>query len=127
MPKEGCRMTNVTFKSRKGIIYGMIAKGHANYKTEGEDILCASISALTQAGANYIMKLVGDGIKVTYKRDDKKGNLELLIHNINFDAADTKVRAIFGMLVDALTDISKEEEFEGHLKVEVKEDGYSKA
>lgn len=43
-------MTTVTLFTRKdGEILGFSAKGHAGYAEAGEDIVCAAISALTQA------------------------------------------------------------------------------
>lgn len=121
MPKEGCRMTNVTFKTKGGIIYGMIAKGHANYNTEGEDILCASISALTQALVGYLMEIVGSQTLCTFEVDEKKGKLVFIINNVNY-ADDLRVKTAFDMVMRFLVELSIDDEYKAHLKVEVKED-----
>ncbi|MBQ9855288.1 MAG: ribosomal-processing cysteine protease Prp, partial [Clostridia bacterium] len=45
-------MTKVVFYSdEKGMIWGFEASGHAGYAESGSDIVCAAISALTQATA----------------------------------------------------------------------------
>lgn len=121
MPKEGCRMTNVTFKTKSGIVYGMIAKGHANYNTEGEDILCASISALTQALVGYLMEIVGSQTLCTFEVDEKKGKLAFIINNVNY-ADDLRVKTAFDMIRRFLVELSIDDEYKSHLKVEVKED-----
>ena len=45
-------MTTVTvFRSPDGALSGFDCRGHADYADAGEDIVCAAVSALTQANA----------------------------------------------------------------------------
>ena len=39
-------MINITVKKRKGSYLDFLSKGHAGYAEEGQDIVCAAVSAL---------------------------------------------------------------------------------
>ena len=41
-------MTTVEITHRGGFIVGFTASGHSDYAEEGEDIVCAAVSAITQ-------------------------------------------------------------------------------
>ena len=41
-------MTTVEITHRNGYIAGFTASGHSDYAEEGEDIVCAAVSAITQ-------------------------------------------------------------------------------
>jgi Predicted ribosomal protein len=47
-------MTKLTFYKREGIFYGFEEKGHTGFGNEGDDILCAAISAMTMLIINTI-------------------------------------------------------------------------
>ena len=52
-------MTKVTFFKREdGLLDGFEASGHSGYGVSGSDIVCAAISALTQAAAGGISEVV---------------------------------------------------------------------
>lgn len=51
-------MTKLTFYKRDGIYYGFEENGHTGYGNEGDDVLCAAISAMTM--------LIINAIEVTY-------------------------------------------------------------
>ena len=63
-------MTKVDiFINQDGYIHGFQAKGHSGYAVHGEDIVCAAISALTQAtviGLTEVLKL-----EVEFSRKDQ--------------------------------------------------------
>ena len=55
-------MTEVTFFKRNGKLLGFSAEGHSGYAEEGNDIICAAISAVTQTAAIYaeeVLKIDG--------------------------------------------------------------------
>jgi len=54
-------MTKFTFKKRDGVYYGFRETGHAGFGEEGDDIICAAISAMTM--------LIINAIEVTYASD----------------------------------------------------------
>ena len=67
-------MTTVAFF--RSPIYGLIgyeASDHSGYAEEGEDIVCAAVSALTQAALNGLVNVVK--APVMYDVDDEKAIL----------------------------------------------------
>ena len=54
-------MTKVTFFKKNGVYYGFKETGHTGFASEGEDILCAAISAMTM--------LIINAIEVSYASD----------------------------------------------------------
>ncbi len=54
-------MTKVTFFKKNGVYYGFKETGHTGYASEGEDILCSAISAMTM--------LIVNAIEVSYASD----------------------------------------------------------
>ena len=47
-------MTKLTFFKRNGIYYGFEEKGHTGLAEEGNDVLCAALSAMTLLIINAI-------------------------------------------------------------------------
>lgn len=56
-------MTKFTFFKRDGVYFGFRETGHTGFGEEGDDILCAAISAMTM--------LIINAIEVTYASDVK--------------------------------------------------------
>ena len=54
-------MTHVTFYKSSDVFYGFKEEGHTGFAEEGEDILCAALSAMTM--------LVINAIEVAYQSD----------------------------------------------------------
>jgi hypothetical protein len=55
-------MTTVTiFQNRDGAFRGFSCDGHSGYADAGEDIVCASVSALVITTINAIAKFTGEG------------------------------------------------------------------
>ena len=86
-------MTNITlFWGKKGLI-GLESKGHSGYGEEGEDIVCAAVSALVQAllvGLRDVAKVSGTScemddstalIRVKWP-ENKAAGLDLLTRTI---------------------------------------------
>ncbi|WIV10611.1 ribosomal-processing cysteine protease Prp [Proteiniborus sp. MB09-C3] len=74
-------MTKITIlKNRNGSIVEYEIKGHTGYGAFGEDILCASISILSQTALISLNEVCG--IKendIFYSIDDKRGYLKVSI------------------------------------------------
>ena len=66
-------MTTIIIKRQQNSIIQVECQGHSGYADEGEDIVCAGISSITQT-AIIGLQLVA-GVKVSVKKDDKKGYL----------------------------------------------------
>ena len=69
-------MTEIKIKrNQDNEIIEFTADGHTNYGIEGEDIVCAAVSAIIQTAALGILMKAQVQAKIT--RDDKKGYLKL--------------------------------------------------
>ena len=82
-------MTTVTIFRQNGLITGFKATGHAGDNDIGKDIVCASVSTLTQSAMLGIIEVAELKPKVT--KDDKAGRLELCLTENN-DKAQTILR-----------------------------------
>lgn len=76
-------MTNVKFiKNKDGNYISLIVSGHTGYAEYGQDILCASISAISCSLALGIKNVLKIKAKIVKKDDD--GFLEILLpSNLN--------------------------------------------
>ena len=64
-------MTQITIKEdHKNMTISLTAKGHAGYANIGKDVVCASISMLTQTFAQIALALREQGAKVIYRERD---------------------------------------------------------
>lgn len=90
-------MTTVTLFTRSdGEMLGFSAKGHAGYADAGEDIVCAAISALTQATEYGLTEVVHAPVerRLNEKRADYAVELA--------DSADTATRRQAQILLKTL-------------------------
>jgi len=63
-------------------IIGFEIKGHANYASYGEDIVCAAVSALSQTALMALVKVCGIAEdSLSYKIDEDSGFLEVYLPN----------------------------------------------
>ena len=70
--------TTVTFYRRSdGALVGYRAKGHTGYAESGADIVCAGVSALTQATLNGLQNVVE--VPVAFEIDDRTALLEAIL------------------------------------------------
>ena len=68
-------MTDIKFFKNNGNFIGFESSGHTGYDEYGKDILCATISGITQSvvlGLTKVLKL-----EIELKRNDKKGYLKV--------------------------------------------------
>lgn len=52
-------MTEITLFRKNGRAVGFMAQGHTGYADDGSDIVCAAISALTQAAVIGLNEVIG--------------------------------------------------------------------
>ena len=57
-------MINITVKKRKGSYLDFLSKGHAGYAEEGQDIVCAAVSALIITTVNSLDEFTDEKIEV---------------------------------------------------------------
>ena len=113
-------MTTVTFFKRKdGTITGFQAEGHAGYASYGQDIVCASVSALTQSAWQGLVEVVG--AKVTSKIDSGKGFLSAELKNGQSQEIIEKAQIILKTLELALAGISNDKQYSGTVRIMTRE------
>ena len=61
-------MINITVKKRNGSYLDFLSRGHAGYAEEGQDIVCAAVSALIVTTVNSLDEFTEDEIEV--REDD---------------------------------------------------------
>ena len=76
-------------RNKKGLIHRYIVEGHADYREEGEDIVCAAVSVLAQTtliALNEVCKI--DEKDLDFNIDEDIGYLEVnLPRNLDRDKA----------------------------------------
>lgn len=108
-------MTTISFFKKNNSIIGFECIGHSDYSSHGKDILCASISTITQTailGFQKVLKLRGELV-----RDEKLGYLKYVLPNNLTDGELINAKLLFDTMIVALQDL--ESEFSKYLKVEV--------
>ena len=109
-------MTKIIFYKFNNKIIGFECSGHANFGEFGSDILCASISSITQAAVLGISKVVG--IKADYIKDDENGYLKVVIpekiSQKELEQSEVILRTAFVALNDLKSGYPK------HIKIEEK-------
>jgi len=99
-------MTTVKFKKNSdNEIVGFTADGHTNYGVEGEDIVCAAVSSITQTAVLGILLKAQIPAKIT--RDDKKGFLKLELPHDLSSAQRHNCNIILDTMVLGLADLAE--------------------
>ena len=113
-------MTKIKFIKKNDIITGFECSGHTGYAEFGKDILCASISSMTQATCLGITKVLG--IPATITRNDDKGYIQIVLpESIDIDLLD-KAQILFNTLKCSIEDLL--EGYKKYIKMEVIENVY---
>ena len=111
-------MTRVTFFEREdGCPIGFEASGHSGYGEYGSDIVCAAISALTQAAAQGVAEVAG--APVSSKTNEDTGYLDCIIQNGATDKQLSDAQILLKTLKLALTAISKD--YPGTIRIIIRE------
>ncbi len=99
--------TTVTFRKRSdGALTGYEVSGHAGYAEAGADIVCAAISALTQATLNGLRNILK--VPVMFDQDDEGAFLEA---NLTPEATEDQVeraQLLLQTLLEGLRAIQRE-------------------
>lgn len=97
-------MTEITFyQTETGEITGFRSEGHAGYADEGEDIVCAAISALIINTINSINELTEDEIDVDI--DEEEGYIDASF----FEAPGKEAQLLLKSLALGLTNLEDDE------------------
>ena len=115
-------MTRITSYKSGDVFYGYEESGHSGFAEEGEDIVCAAISAMTMLVINAIEVVYASG--VDYTIDDKSAKVFLIARGAlpAFEKDAKKQFAVAGLIKAfylQLLDLA--EEYYDYLSVDVVE------
>ena len=97
-------MTEITFyQTETGDIIGFRSEGHSGYADQGEDIVCAAISALVINTINSINELTDDEMDVDI--DDDEGYIDASF----FDTPGKEAQLLLKSLALGLTNMEDDE------------------
>ena len=68
-------MTKIVFFRSDGIFYGFEEQGHTGFGTEGDDVLCAALSAMTMLSINTVE--IAYASSVDYEIDEETTNIRV--------------------------------------------------
>ena len=91
------------YKRSDGMLVGYKAQGHSDYADAGSDIVCAAVSALTQATANGITKILKAPAR--YSQNDRDAVLELRLSDACSDDLVDRAQLLFETLLQAVQSI----------------------
>ena len=118
-------MTKVVFFRSGGVFYGFEEQGHTGFGQEGDDILCAALSAMTMLIINTIE--VAYASDVEYTIDDETTNIRVRSKAalLEFEEDERKRYAVSGLFMSYFYQLNELlEEYYEFLDVEVKDVDY---
>ena len=93
------------FRRADGALTGYRASGHAGYAEAGQDIVCAAVSALTQATLNGLKNVLK--APVMFDIDDKAAILEARLTPEASEAQVTQAQLLLETLLEGLQAIER--------------------
>ena len=115
-------MTKLVFYRSGGVFYGFEEQGHTGFGEEGDDVLCAALSAMTMLIINTVE--VAYASSIDYEIDEKTTNIRVMSKAAlpEFEEDELKRYAVSGLFMSyyyQLCDLL--EEYYENLDVEVKD------
>ena len=120
-------MTKLVFFRSDGIFYGFEEQGHTGYGQEGEDILCAALSAMTMLIINTVEVAYASHIDYNIDETTTKITVKSKSALPEFEEDERKRYAISGLFMSyyiQLNDLM--EEYYDYLQVDVIDKEYEK-
>ena len=92
-------MTKIVFFRSDGIFYGFEEQGHTGFGEQGDDVLCAALSAMTMLIINTVE--VAYASPIDYTIDDKTTNIRVMSKAAlpEFEEDDLKRYAVSGIFL----------------------------
>lgn len=118
-------MTKVVFYRSGGVFYGFEEQGHTGFGQEGDDILCAALSAMTMLIINTIE--VAYASDVEYTIDDETTNIRVRSKAalLEYEEDERKRYAVSGLFMSYFYQLNELlEEYYEFLDVDVKDVDY---
>ena len=91
-------MTKVTFFKRDGIFFGFQESGHTGFDEQGNDILCAAISAMTMLIINTIEISYSSNVDYTIDEETTDVTLKVLAALPEYESDENKRFAVSGLI-----------------------------
>ena len=110
-------MTTVTFLTEDARIIGFDVQGHSGWGESGEDIVCAAISALTQATVLGLEEVACAPVQT--RTDEDTGYLRCMLSGSPKKEALDQAQVLFRTLEKALTAISND--YPGTIRIIIRE------
>ena len=91
-------MTKIVFFRSDGIFYGFEEQGHTGFGEQGDDVLCAALSAMTMLIINTIE--VSWGVDVKFEIDDETTDITVIVKEAlpKYASSDEKQFAVSGLI-----------------------------
>ena len=109
-------MTTIIVKRQQNSIIQVECSGHTGYAKDGEDIVCASVSSITQTALLGLLNVAK--VKVDYKYEEQQGYLKFkIVEDLNEEKRQ-KCDAILETMVEGIKDLQSG--FSKYIKLEDK-------
>ncbi len=118
-------MTKIVFYRSDGVFYGFEEQGHTGYGEEGDDVLCAALSAMTMLIINTIEVAYASSVDFTI--DEKTTNIRVMSKAAlpEFEEDELKRYAVSGIFLAYYKQIEDMmEEYYDYLDVSVEDRQY---
>lgn len=113
-------MVTITFfKCSDDKLLGYRASGHAGFGKYGQDIVCAAVSALTQATGQGILQIASALADI--KTDESTGYYELILRDNQSEIAADRAQTLLKTLEIALIAIAKDKQYSGFIRINYSE------
>ena len=109
-------MIKIIFYKKNNKYVGFECSGHAHFADYGNDVICASVSSITQTACLGFLKVLK--LKVNMVKDDNKGYLKLVTPKCLSEEDEKSCNLILNVAFVALKDL--ESGYSKHIKIEEK-------
>ncbi len=121
-------MTKIVFFRSDGIFYGFEEQGHTGYGEAGDDILCASLSAMTMFLINTVEVAYDSKVEYDISEDDTKVTVRVKAALPEYESDDCKRYAVSGILMGYYMQLSDMlEDYGDYLDLQVKNRPYEES
>ena len=102
-------MTDIKFLKKENVFVGFVCSGHTGYDEYGKDILCATLSGITQSVVLGLKDVCGIDIKVNRNDNDGYIKVELpkTIDKVKLDKAQVLLNTLYLSIEDLKQGYSK--------------------
>ena len=118
-------MTKIVFLRSDGIFYGFEEQGHTGFGEQGDDVLCAALSAMTMLIINTVE--IAYASEIDYTIDEKTTNIRVMSKAAlpEFEEDELKRSAVSGIFLAYYKQIEDlVEEYYDYLDVSIKDRPY---